>query len=456
MAETGPHRPTTGGRQWRSAHWMRYSLLRVVLMSMGLTCVAPIARADAEVLGCGARITTDTVLEADIGPCASVGIVIAADNVRLDLNGRRVFGSRATGDLMGVLLDNRRGVTVTNGTVSDFDGGVTISGGSRNTVSKMRISANVSSGGLGSGIALISSHDNRLEKNVVVENGPRDGISLDSASSHNTVTKNKISGNARDGLFAGVAVSGNMIDKNVVDANGRHGVHLLGPVLVLSFENRGPSVFDPVAPDRPAYVLSSDFAVLRGSGSGDVTAGLRAVDLAIPPGSTNTNPADTSTSGCEAADFIAAGFVAGEIALIQRGTCSFQTKVDNAVAAGAAAVVIFNEGQVGRTTAVFGALNAPAAIPLLQASYAVGQELSSLLNAGAVTVHVVTNTVSAMIVRTPGASGNTLAKNSGHGNAVFDGFDGTLDPPCDANQWTKNVFASVNQPCVLYRGLRRG
>ncbi len=54
-----------------------------------------------------------------------------------------------------------------------------------------------------------------------------------------------------------------------------------------------------------------------------------------------TGPGAT-TSGCEAADF--AGMPAGSIALMQRGTCTFGQKTDNAIAAGAVAAIIFNDG----------------------------------------------------------------------------------------------------------------
>ncbi len=47
-------------------------------------------------------------------------------------------------------------------------------------------------------------------------------------------------------------------------------------------------------------------------------------------------------AGCEAADF--AAFPAGAIALMQRGSCDFGVKADNAEAAGATGVVIFNRG----------------------------------------------------------------------------------------------------------------
>ena len=73
-------------------------------------------------------------------------------------------------------------------------------------------------------------------------------------------------------------------------------------------------------------------------------------------------PPSTSNSGCEAADF--AGFPAGAIALVQRGTCTFGAKAQNAEAAGASAVVVFNEGQPGRTDAASqGTLGAPGRHP---------------------------------------------------------------------------------------------
>lgn len=79
-----------------------------------------------------------------------------------------------------------------------------------------------------------------------------------------------------------------------------------------------------------------DFGVMSYSGSGTTTAALTAVDLQLGLG-------NASTSGCEAEDF--AGFPAGHIALIQRGTCPFGQKVLNAQAAGASGVVLFNQGN---------------------------------------------------------------------------------------------------------------
>ena len=69
------------------------------------------------------------------------------------------------------------------------------------------------------------------------------------------------------------------------------------------------------------------------------------------------NPA-ASTSGCEAADF--AGFPAGAIALMQRGTCTFAAKANNAEAAGATGAIVFNQGTPGRTDVVAGTLGETA------------------------------------------------------------------------------------------------
>lgn len=143
------------------------------------------------------------------------------------------------------------------------------------------------------------------------------------------------------------------------------------PVLTLNTEP--PIELSPNATDG---IFTSEY-----SGSGDVTALVTPVDVIIPPAPN----ANTSTSGCEAADF--AGFPAGNIALIQRGTCTFRIKADNAVAAGASGVILFNEGQPGRTDAFFTTLSAPMlSIPVVMTSYDNGELLAAF--AGKVTVRL--------------------------------------------------------------------
>jgi Zn-dependent M28 family amino/carboxypeptidase len=105
--------------------------------------------------------------------------------------------------------------------------------------------------------------------------------------------------------------------------------------------------------------------------------------------------------------------VAGNIALVQRGTCTFRQKAETAQAAGAVGVVIFNEGNDvandDRFGVINGTLNPPIDdIPVIGTSFAVGEELYNLTQGGSVTVHLKTDTT---VVTT--ASANVLADTRG-------------------------------------------
>jgi Zn-dependent M28 family amino/carboxypeptidase len=87
-----------------------------------------------------------------------------------------------------------------------------------------------------------------------------------------------------------------------------------------------------------------------------------------------------STSGCAASDFT--GFVAGRVALIQRGTCTFSAKIANAETAGASGVIIFNEGNTPARSGVFsGSLSSIPTIPVAFTSFAIGHDLYNQYNA---------------------------------------------------------------------------
>jgi hypothetical protein len=112
-----------------------------------------------------------------------------------------------------------------------------------------------------------------------------------------------------------------------------------------------------VSPVSRDFVLNTDWT--SGQSTGTTTAALQPVGgIVIPP-----TPTPSSSSGCTASDFN--GFVPGRIALIQRGTCTFGTKVQNAQAAGASGVIIFNEGNPGRTSVFLGSLQDAAGNPII-------------------------------------------------------------------------------------------
>jgi Zn-dependent M28 family amino/carboxypeptidase len=129
-------------------------------------------------------------------------------------------------------------------------------------------------------------------------------------------------------------------------------------------------------------------ATFQYSGSGEVTGVLVPTnDVQIPPGPTPSS----SNSGCEASDFPTAP-AEPAVALIQRGTCFFEDKAANAQAAGYDAVIIFNEGQEGRTELLTGTLGRPFDIPVVGLSFADGEALYEATQAGEVTVRVFTLT----------------------------------------------------------------
>ena len=130
-------------------------------------------------------------------------------------------------------------------------------------------------------------------------------------------------------------------------------------------------VGDPVlredSPTPHSFGLGTDFN--PGQVAGSPSAKLQPAGGIVVP----ATPTPSSASGCAASDF--AGFIPGNIALIQRGTCTFAQKVANAEAAGASAAVIFNEGNPGRTGVFNGGLSGNEHIPVIFTTYAVGTQL---------------------------------------------------------------------------------
>lgn len=186
------------------------------------------------------------------------------------------------------------------------------------------------------------------------------------------------------------------------------------------FEELSPAQLEQVAPVATVYPYSdaAGFVTMEYSGAGDVTGTAEGVDLQLPPAAT----ANSSTSGCEAEDF--AGFTPGNIAIIQRGTCSFLLKAQNAEAAGASGVVIFNEGQADRTDAFNGTLGEPSvSIPVVGAAFAVGEELA----AEGVVARVFVDAISEvritenLIAETPGGRNDRVVVVGAHLDSVPEG-----------------------------------
>jgi Zn-dependent M28 family amino/carboxypeptidase len=193
--------------------------------------------------------------------------------------------------------------------------------------------------------------------------------------------------------------------KDKLEATGYYDVTVQN-FLFDSFRELATPVFTRLTPTERNYVANEDFITMDYSDTGDVTGTLVATnDIVIPPGA----EASTSNSGCEASDFTPASTTETQVALIQRGTCDFTVKAQNAEAAGYDAAVVFNEGQPGRQETLAGTLGAddPSTIPVIGTSFAIGEELYNLVNnQGPVTVRVANTTE----IRKDVPTANLLAK----------------------------------------------
>ena len=155
------------------------------------------------------------------------------------------------------------------------------------------------------------------------------------------------------------------------------------PYTFLYYAYKGIPTFTESSPTARTFVLNTDWAA--GQSTGNVTNGtVQPVGgIIIPP-----TPEPSSSSGCTSADF--AGFVPGNVALIQRGGCNFGVKIQNAEAAKASGVIIFNEGNTNPDrTGLQGISIVDAAgnpfvptIPVGSVTFAIGRQLYDDYGAG--------------------------------------------------------------------------
>ena len=131
-----------------------------------------------------------------------------------------------------------------------------------------------------------------------------------------------------------------------------------------------PSDFRLIVPEERTFVEFKDYLLASGSPAASISATVQAVDI-------NLEGNRASTSGCEPEDFV--DFTEGHVALVQRGTCPFVDKADNAAAAGAVGIVIFNQGD---TEDRLGLISfSTTTIPGIGVSFELGAELAGFKDA---------------------------------------------------------------------------
>ena len=176
------------------------------------------------------------------------------------------------------------------------------------------------------------------------------------------------------------------------------------PFQFQTFITLSPPVLEQVSPGPVGPVEN---AILSYAGSGDITASVTA--LPAPP--------VDLTPGCQAADF--AGFPAGNIALISRGSCTFAIKATNAYNAGASAVIIYNNaaGPINGTLGNDFTLN----VAVTSVTQAVGLQLAAtpglVMRLAADTFRGIATTYN-VLAETPGGNADNVVMVGAHLDSV--------------------------------------
>jgi parallel beta helix pectate lyase-like protein len=168
--------------------------------------LAPSTSASANHVSCGDTITKDTKLDRNLVNCPNNGVVIGADNIRLDLNGHTIDGD---GDLVancpgdefcdtGVANDGHDGITIAGGNIREFGAGVFLFQASGNRLRHLSSSLNHFNG-----ITIIESARSRVQRDSVSRNGLTadfPGIAV-IGSHHIQIERTSSTGNADLGFF---------------------------------------------------------------------------------------------------------------------------------------------------------------------------------------------------------------------------------------------------------------
>jgi len=458
----------------------------------GMVTMAGPAAAATKTISCGQTISGNVTAANNIGPCTGGdAIKITASGTTFDLGGHSIkcnnMNNHVNKEQVGIHLIGASGVTVKNGSVSNCDAGVAISGGGNNTVTGIIAHDNVAHAvatgpvnpdkplntpcNYGDGITAVGSSGNTITGNVAYRNGPFSGISLVENSDNNKVIGNQVYNQKVPNL-----------NPKYISSDNPEG---LGPC--------GPFSATPTGLGRP----DQDIGIrIEGPGANNnQVIGNQVTDnmldgitihgylclVGVPPAQqVNFPPKGSPSTG----NLIKGNSVSGNgFDLLENGT-----PVPGGSAQGQDGIAILRQGPFGNITcagndntivgnsstgnARYGVSVPPTADPSIPANNTVNSNVAD--NNGLDGIHVdgpftvcpfgqgnQTGPSFCNVARVPypGSNNNTLKSNHGTGNGNHivapntggrDGFDG--NPACDNNNWVANIFGTVNQPCVKAGG----
>jgi len=432
-------------------------------------------------------VTASVRLLGDVGPCAGDGLIIAADNVTLDLGGHRVLGMLTpspgmpwnTADASGITFRKATGSTVMNGEVSQFAIGVQIFHGAANQVTRLNAHDNIGHRD-GDGVLVLGSDRNRISNNRVVHNGQWSGISLlaegGAGSSSNEIVNNVVLGNnvpmfdgatPVDKRDMGIAIEGpaatnNKVAGNIVDGSGTNGIQVMPACSTGYMVSTGC----PNTISNDGNVITRNTVTHNGFGApldGALGDGISLLAMGPPVVKTpNNNTVTNNTVSDNQRNGISLGGGNGQ----ELGTGAWTTGDENYgcfISVDPDDPVVDTPNLCGpKNNTVSGNMSSRNGIDGIyigprsdnnrisqNTAYSNGKDGISIglaVQTGPGQVPVRDTAGNLVTIPGSGARNNVLDHNSGTGNNRWDGAD--ENPACGSNRWVLNRFTTVNQPCV--------
>jgi CSLREA domain-containing protein len=163
---------------------------------------------------CGQVVTQSIRVTNDLFECPGDGLVVGAHGITLDLGGHTIDGTNLG---FGILNNGFDSVTVTNGTLQEFDAGVQLGNGTAlGIVSDLTLQLNELAG------AQLTNADDGTNGNIVRDNsitGPGAGVLLLTGTQHAQVLRNTIAATGGIGLHV-LNASANRVEGNEIAGTG--------------------------------------------------------------------------------------------------------------------------------------------------------------------------------------------------------------------------------------------
>lgn len=390
-------------------------------------------------VSCGAVVTSSITLANDVGPCThSDGIDITTSGITVNLNGHTITGGSTTNttthEYIGVQLLNVNNVTLTGpGTITNFDAGVNVQGGSANVIKRITAHDNIAhvliTGGVpgtngnpesnpcnfGDGITTDFSSHNVITNNATYHNGPFSGISLVDTSTYNLVQYNVVTNQTVSNI--------EQTDNTTPGPCGPFGANIVGqgrPHQDVGIRLEGPGAAHNLVTDN----TSTDNQLEGIAVFDNICPG--ALPPPVPPNGTPPNAWNTIQNNKTLRNGAADG--TDGIAVLSQGPAgtvciASHTTIQNNVSNNNARAGIWMGGRGSNSNVIAG---------------------NTTDNNGAYGIYL--SGPSGGTHPLPGSTNNVIHSNTAVGNPTDDAFDG--NPGCDANHWFGDFFTIVNQPCI--------